>query len=115
MAPVFDMLNHNHKPNIGWKPNAETHALELYALSDIHSGEELTLNYGKSADGNKKSLKSYGFTTSDPTLLKNDKLEFTAIELTGAFDHLLTAAGRVRSQKQGFPKFRIGIEIFLEF
>ena len=55
MAPVFDMLNHNHKPNIGWKPNAETHALELYALSD-------------GADGNRRTRQS-----------QNDECEITSI------------------------------------
>ena len=85
------MLNHSPNPNIGWKDNAG--AIELYALRHIDSGKELTLTYGSSANGNKDTLKTYGFTTSEPDLNKNDKIEFTRSEVVDAFHVLLTSSG----------------------
>merc|ERR1712233_197464 len=77
VSPVFDMINHSPKANLRWKGNVETSALELFALDDIDIGEELTINYGTGANGNRDMLKSYGFTQSDEELVKRDKLEFT--------------------------------------
>ena len=56
LAPGFDMLNHNPKPNLRWKSNPDTGAIELYALDKIEQGHELTLNYGAIANSNRDML-----------------------------------------------------------
>ena len=56
LAPGFDMLNHNPKPNLRWKSNPETAAIELYALDKIEQGHELTLNYGAITNSNRDML-----------------------------------------------------------
>ena len=44
LAPVFDLFNHNSKPNCEWKVTSSV--LEIVATEDVKPGQELFVTYG---------------------------------------------------------------------
>jgi hypothetical protein len=72
LAPVFDFINHDHHPNCAFEllldnqvhGDSEGH-LVVRALHDIHSGQEITIDYGLASTRPAwKCLSSYGFVPS---------------------------------------------------
>lgn len=49
------LYNHNSTPNIECHLDAETNTMNYVALRDIHSGEELEINYGWEVETNGKN------------------------------------------------------------
>ncbi|EJT82580.1 hypothetical protein GGTG_02553 [Gaeumannomyces tritici R3-111a-1] len=57
-------INHNCRPNIFWRHNAKTMAMEVVAVRDIDVGEEITYSYvtlGKPQKMRQEELSEWGF------------------------------------------------------
>ena len=73
LAPVFDLWNHNSKPNCKWEGttyDGSRGSFQIRVTDKIDLGTELFISYGNSASTNVKTAMSYGYTTSDLKQLK---------------------------------------------
>ena len=66
MAPIFDLFNHQVKPNCDWTTIDQN--VEIQAVNDVNPGEELFVSYGHGS--NKELLMNHGFTLSGTQVSK---------------------------------------------
>ena len=85
MAPIFDLINHNHvNPNCDWDDQI---GARITAARHIKAGEELFIDYG--SRHNKDLLYNYGFAINN----NDSPVYFTRLELTEACQ---TVYGKVK-------------------
>lgn len=64
LFPTASRINHNCSPNVFWRYSVRTLAIEVIAMRDIETGEEITQSYvplGLSYEDRKKGLNNWGF------------------------------------------------------
>ena len=59
LVPIFDMINHSHKPNVIWSVDEE---VWMNSSQLIGADEEIFIDYGASTSTQAKRVNIYGFT-----------------------------------------------------
>ncbi|OTA96847.1 hypothetical protein M434DRAFT_49351, partial [Hypoxylon sp. CO27-5] len=65
LFPIASRINHDCRPNVFWRWSVRTLTVEVIAMRDIETGEEITQSYvplGLSYEDRKEDLKNWGFS-----------------------------------------------------
>ena len=79
--PFLDIINHSQEPNSDFRLSSDKRSVELYAMSDITEGSQLSISYSdKSGYTNRRFMQQYGFVPRNGNYA--DRLELPYLETT---------------------------------
>ncbi|CAG5077254.1 Oidioi.mRNA.OKI2018_I69.PAR.g8665.t1.cds [Oikopleura dioica] len=120
LGPIFDLWNHEVKPNCDWEVG-EGGAMKMTTDESIAAGQELFISYG--VDENVRMAQTYGFTFSDVSkveeniyLYKDEIVDACVARLGKAREECEEIASNALKQtgdEGGHIDFNCGIESFV--